>query len=194
LARAGFARVRNGNIPLVSAAKPRHQRTVAVLFDRDGTVIENVPYNGDPALVRPRATAVAALELLRSNGIRTGVVTNQSGVAKGLLTRQQAGRVNRRVEQLLGPFDVWQTCYHDDGDHCGCRKPAPGMVLAAAAELGVAPDRIAVIGDIESDVLAALAAGARAVMVPTAATRQEEIDRSPLVAADLLAAVAAAIA
>lgn len=94
---------------------------------------------------------------------------------------------------LLGPFDVWRVCYHDDGDRCGCRKPAPGMVLAAAAELGVAPERIVVIGDIESDVLAALGAGARAVMVPTAATRREEIDRSPLLAADLLAAVKVAV-
>jgi D-glycero-D-manno-heptose 1,7-bisphosphate phosphatase len=164
-------------------------RPGAVLFDRDGTLVVDVPYCGDPALVRPVPTAAAALTLLRNAGIPVGVVTNQSGIARGLLTPDQVAAVNRRVEALLGPFDVWQQCPHGPDDGCSCRKPAPGMIHAAAARLGVPPERIAVIGDIGADVAAAAAAGARSVLVPTSVTRPEEIAAAPVVRPDLLAAV-----
>jgi histidinol-phosphate phosphatase family protein len=161
----------------------------AALFDRDGTLVEDVPYNGDPAMVRPMPGARAALERLRAAGLRLGVVSNQSGVARGLLTHEQVARVNARVEELLGPFDTWQCCPHGPDDGCACRKPAPGLVLVAAAELGVPADRCVVIGDIGADVAAGRAAGARAVLVPTPVTRAEEVATAPVVAGDLAAAV-----
>jgi D-glycero-D-manno-heptose 1,7-bisphosphate phosphatase len=164
-----------------------------VLFDRDGTLVVDVPYNGDPERVRPVAGARAALDLLRAAGIATGVVTNQSGIARGLITAAQAAAVNRRVERLLGPFAVWEVCPHGpDGTGrpvCGCRKPRPGMVLAAAGRLGVPPDRVAMIGDIGADVEAARAAGAAAVLVPTPATRPEEVAAAAVVQPDLMSAV-----
>lgn len=162
----------------------------AVLFDRDGTLIKDVPYNGDPQRVEPVPTANQALELLRDNGLRTGVITNQSGVAREFVTAQQVREVNARVEQLLGPFDTWQICPHGPDDGCLCRKPAPGMVLAACAELGLSPDEVVVIGDIESDMAAARNAGARSVLVPTAVTRAEEIERAAVTVTDLRAAAA----
>jgi HAD superfamily hydrolase (TIGR01662 family) len=165
----------------------------AVLFDRDGTLIRDVPYNGDPDLVVPMPGAVAAVRALRARGVRLGVITNQSGIARGRLSTAQVEDVNRRVEQIFGPFDVWQLCPHGPGDGCGCRKPAPGMVLAAAAHLGVAPADVVVIGDIGADVDAARAAGARAVLVPTPATRRDEVRRAPVVAADLAHAVQLAV-
>jgi D-glycero-D-manno-heptose 1,7-bisphosphate phosphatase len=161
----------------------------AVLFDRDGTLVVDVPYCGDPALVRPVPAARPALALLRGAGIPVGVVSNQSGIARGLLRPEQVDAVNRRIDDLLGPFDVWQLCPHGPGDGCACRKPAPGMVLAAAQRLGVAPGDVAVVGDIGADVGAARAAGARSVLVPTAVTRAEEVAAAPLVRPDLLAAV-----
>jgi HAD superfamily hydrolase (TIGR01662 family) len=161
----------------------------AVLFDRDGTLVVDVPYCGDPEAVTPVPTAGAALALLRAAGIPVGVVTNQSGIARGLLGAEQVDAVNRRVDDLLGPFDVWQQCPHGPGDGCTCRKPAPGMVLAAALRLGVAPEDVAVVGDIGADVGAALAAGARPVLVPTPVTRPEEVAAAPVVRPDLLAAV-----
>jgi HAD superfamily hydrolase (TIGR01662 family) len=142
----------------------------AVLFDRDGTLVHDVPYNGDPRLVRPVDGAAAAVAALRHAGIRVGVVTNQSGIARGLITRAQAEAVNRRVGELTGPFDVWQVCPHGATDGCRCRKPAPGMITEAASLLGVDPADCAVIGDTAADVAAARAAGARGVLVPAAAT------------------------
>jgi D-glycero-D-manno-heptose 1,7-bisphosphate phosphatase len=167
-------------------------RPRAVLFDRDGTLVDDVPYNGDPDLVRPVPTAAAALARLRAAGVPIGVVSNQSGVARGLLTAAQVAAVNARVAALLGPFADWRWCPHGAGDGCACRKPAPGMVLAAAAALGVAPGEVAVVGDIAADVGAADAAGARAVLVPTPATRAEEVDDARargILADDLLGAV-----
>lgn len=160
-----------------------------VLFDRDGTLVEDVPYNGDPAAVVPVSGAREALDRLRSRGIHVGLITNQSGVARGLIDLQQVRAVNDRVAALLGPFSTVQVCQHGPSDGCSRRKPAPGMVLDAARELGVPPQRCAVVGDIGSDVEAALAAGARAVLVPTSVTRPEEVAGSPQVATDLTEAV-----
>ena len=161
----------------------------AVLFDRDGTLVHDVPYNGDPDLVRPVEGAVDVVAALRSRGIRTGVITNQSGIGRGRLDEEQVRRVNVRIDELFGGFDVWQVCPHVEADACPCRKPAPGMVLDAAARLGVSPREVVVVGDIGADVAAAAAAGARGVLVPTPATREEEVASAPHVAADLAEAV-----
>ncbi|MBT2470624.1 HAD-IIIA family hydrolase, partial [Streptomyces sp. ISL-66] len=161
----------------------------AVLFDRDGTLVVDVPYNGDPARVAPMPFARAAVSVLRGLGIPVGVVSNQSGVARGLLTQDQVESVRRRVDALFGPFDVWAVCPHGPESGCGCRKPAPGLVLAACERLGAAPGHTVVIGDIGADVRAARAAGARGVLVPTQTTRPEELAAAAESAADLLTAV-----
>ncbi|MDQ3762688.1 MAG: HAD-IIIA family hydrolase [Actinomycetota bacterium] len=161
----------------------------AVLFDRDDTLIHDVPYNTDPAAVRPVPGARDVLDRLRDIGIPVGVVTNQSGVARGLISREQLEQVNTRVSELLGPFQVWSICRHGEDDGCGCRKPAPGLVKDAAAQLGVPVDRCVVIGDTGADVTAAAAAGARGILVPTARTLRQEIRAAPEVVPDITAAV-----
>lgn len=161
----------------------------AVLFDRDGTLVVDVPYNGDPDRVEPMPGARAALDRVRERGVPTAVVSNQSGVARGLLTAEAVAAVNARVEELLGPLGPWAICPHGPEDGCACRKPAPGLVLEAARALAVAPGRCAVIGDIGADVEAARAAGARGVLVPTPVTRPEEVAAADEVSPDLCAAV-----
>jgi HAD superfamily hydrolase (TIGR01662 family) len=146
-----------------------------VLFDRDGTLVHDFHYNGDPDWVRPVDGAREALDRLRSRGVRIGVVSNQSGVARGLITREQVDACMARLAELLGPFDTVQVCPHGPDDGCPCRKPAPGMVKAACADLDVDPARCVVIGDIGADVDAAAAAGASAILVPTPVTRREEV-------------------
>jgi histidinol-phosphate phosphatase family protein len=164
----------------------------ALFFDRDDTLIVDVPYLADPALVRPVPGAENALRRLRDAGVRVGVVSNQSGVAKGLISHDQLAAVNARVEQLLGPFETWQVCLHGGEDGCGCRKPATGLVRQAADALGVDVRRCVVIGDTGADVAAAAAAGARGILVPTGRTRPAEIvraHREAMVARDLTEAV-----
>ncbi|MGP4025643.1 HAD-IIIA family hydrolase [Actinomadura sp. 3N407] len=160
-----------------------------VLFDRDDTLIRDVPYNGNPARVRPMPGARRALDRLRRHGVRIGVVSNQSGVAKGHITAGDVRRVNARVEELLGRVDVWEFCPHDGGDGCECRKPRPGMIERAARRLGALPSDCAVIGDVGGDVEAAAAAGARGILVPTGRTRAAEITRAAETAPTLRAAV-----
>ncbi|WP_197087499.1 HAD-IIIA family hydrolase [Micromonospora sp. HK10] len=162
----------------------------AVLLDRDGTLVEDVPYNGDPEKVRPVPGAREALDRLRAAGLRLAVVTNQSGLARGYFTADDLRRVNARVEELLGPFDSWQICPHGEPDGCACRKPAPGLLHAAARALGTRAERCVLVGDIGADMAAAAAAGAAGIMVPTPATRAREVAAAPTVAADLPDAVA----
>ncbi len=179
-----------GEVPPTPARRVRETCPPrAVLFDRDGTLVHDVPYNGDPAKVAPVDTARPALDRLRRAGIPVGVVSNQSGVARGLLTPGEVVAVNARVEELIGPVGVWAWCPHGEADGCACRKPAPGLVLDAARRLGVDPAACAVIGDIAADLGAARAAGATGVLVPTPATRPEEVAAAELVATDLLAAL-----
>jgi HAD superfamily hydrolase (TIGR01662 family) len=161
----------------------------AVLFDRDGTLVHDVPYNTDPAAVWPVPGAREALDRLRDLGIPVGVVTNQSGVARGLISPAQLEQVNTRVSELLGPFDVWSICRHGEDDGCPCRKPAPGLVEDAAAQLGVPVGRCVVIGDTGADITAASAAGARGILVPTARTLRQEIQTAGEVAPDIAAAL-----
>src|SRR3954465_9348580 len=90
-----------------------------VLFDRDGTLVHDVPYNGDPDLVRPVDGAREALDELRARGVRIGLVSNQSGVGRGLLTPAQVEAVNARLAELLGhSFAVVQVCPHTPEDGC----------------------------------------------------------------------------
>jgi histidinol-phosphate phosphatase family protein len=146
-----------------------------VLLDRDGTVVHDVPYNGDPSKVVPKEGVLEGLARLRAEGIRLGLVTNQSGVASGRITVEQVAAVNDKVVELLGPLDTLQVCPHGPESGCRCRKPAPGMLVQACAELGVDPARTVLIGDIGADVQAATAAGVSGILVPTEATRTDEV-------------------
>lgn len=151
-----------------------------VLFDRDGTLIVDVPYNTDPTRVTAMPGAARTLSRLRAAGIAVGVVSNQSGVGRGLISPAQLAAVNAEVERLLGPFAWWGQCVHAPQDQCSCRKPRPGLVLAACRHLGIPPAAVVVVGDIGSDVECAMAAGARAILVPTPETRAEEVAAAPV--------------
>jgi histidinol-phosphate phosphatase family protein len=166
----------------------RPRAVEAVLFDRDGTLVVDVPYNGDPARVRLMPGAALAVAVLRRAGSRIGLVSNQSGIARGVLTNSDVDAVNARLQELVGPLDVVEICPHGESDGCGCRKPAPGMIRSAAQRLGVAVERCAVVGDIGADMGAARAAGARGILVPTSATLAREVAAAPELAPDLWAA------
>jgi histidinol-phosphate phosphatase family protein len=154
----------------------RRQDTPALILDRDGTVIENRHYLADPEGVELTPGAAAALAVARRAGYKIVVVSNQSGVARGYHTVEDAERVNGRMLELLlaqgVDIDGVYFCpHHPRGSvpeyavACGCRKPAPGMVEAAAAELGVDLRKSVVIGDSLVDVNLGRAIGARSILV-----------------------------
>ena len=165
-----------------------------MLVDRDGTIVRDVPYNGDPDRVEPMPGAETALQRLRDAGIPIAVITNQSGISRGLIDRGAVDAVNARIEALLGPFDAWVVCPHTESDGCDCRKPEPGLVHQAARRLGVSPAGCVVIGDIGADMGCAQAAGASGILVPTPQTRPEEVRAAPQCAATLTDAVDAVLA
>ncbi|HEX2145456.1 MAG TPA: HAD-IIIA family hydrolase [Glycomyces sp.] len=167
-------------------------RPDAILFDRDDTLIADVPYLNDPGKVEPMPGAGLALQRLRAAAVPVGIVSNQSGIARGLIEASELEAVNRRVDELLGPFESWKVCPHGESDGCDCRKPSPRLVAEAAEELGAKPGRTVMIGDTGADVEAGLNAGARAILVPTKRTRPEEVAmarREAAVARDLGEAV-----
>src|SRR4051794_28082452 len=94
------------------------------------------------------------------------MVTNQSGIARGLITEADVWAVAGELERQVGRFDVWCVCPHGPGDSCPCRKPRPGLILAAAGALGLEPGRCVVIGDRPTDVEAATSAGAHGLLLP----------------------------
>lgn len=153
-----------------------------ILFDRDGTLIVDVPANQDPDRVVPMPGARAAVRRAREEGLRVGVVTNQAAVGRGVVSREAMAAIHDRIEEIFGSFDTWQICPHTPEDSCACRKPQPGLVRAACRDTGLRAAACAVVGDVGSDVGAARAAGARSVLVPTTATRPAEIESAPVVA------------
>jgi histidinol-phosphate phosphatase family protein len=170
--------------------RPWRRRSQAILFDREGALAAPAP-SRDPASVEPKAGAASAVAAARAAGVAVGVLTTQR--AESRPGDEDAERVNARVDALVGPVDVWLECTHDAEEECPCRAPAPGLIFLAAAALGTRPERCVVVGDVAASVEAARAAGARAVLVPSARTTREDIDAAPVVAADLEAAVALAL-
>ena len=131
-----------------------------MLFDRDETIVVDVPFNGDPSKVVAAPAARELLDRLRAAGLPLAVVSNQSGIGRGLLTVEQVDAVNRKIDELIGPFAGFFVCPHTPDDACECRKPKPKLILDAAKALGVDPACCVVVGDRESDVEAARSAGA----------------------------------
>jgi HAD superfamily hydrolase (TIGR01662 family) len=152
----------------------------AVLFDRDGTLVADVPYLNDPAKVEPVPQARAALDRLRRAEIFVGVLTNQPGIAEGLVTWAQLTAVNQRIEDLLGPFDVWGVCPHARG--CACRMPKPGLVRQATRALAVRAGECVIVGGARLVMQAARNAGARPILIPTSATTPLDTEGEDVVA------------
>ena len=132
----------------------------AVFVDKDGTLVEDVPYNVDPARIALAPGAVEAVEKFASSGYRVFVVSNQPGAALGHFREEKLQDVERRLRELLDDaLDGFYYCPHHPDAGCRCRKPSPGMLLRAVREHGLALERSWMIGDILDDVEAGRRAG-----------------------------------
>jgi D-glycero-D-manno-heptose 1,7-bisphosphate phosphatase len=149
----------------------------AVFIDRDGTLNVNTGYVGDPSLVVLVPRAAAGVRALNAAGYAIVVVSNQSGIARGYFSAAEADAVDARVRELLAregaTISAMYRCPHwpvgerpNDAPECDCRKPKPGMLLRAAADLDLDLASSWMIGDRLLDMQAGRAADCRCVLVP----------------------------
>jgi histidinol-phosphate phosphatase family protein len=151
----------------------------AVFLDRDGTLIEDVHYLDRLEHVAFYPWAMDALRLLRRAGFALVVVTNQSGIARGLFTDAFVRDTHAYMSEELGrggvTIDGYFFCPHAAGNaDCACRKPRPGLIRDAAEALGLDLARSVVVGDRWSDVALGAAVGAPGILVRTGVGRREE--------------------
>jgi D-glycero-D-manno-heptose 1,7-bisphosphate phosphatase len=141
----------------------------AVFLDRDGTLMEEVHYCGDPAQVRLYPGVPEALRDLKRSGFRLFIVTNQSGIARGIITEAQYHAVQAELLRQIGDSLIDRSYFCADGPEEVSlrRKPAPGMVLEAAKEFDVDLSRSFLVGDKSSDVECGRRAGTRTIQVLT---------------------------
>ncbi len=151
---------------------PQH----AVFLDRDGTLNEDPGYLGDPSKVRLFPGAGKALSLLKSRlNFKLIVISNQSGIARGLISESEVDAVNSRINELLKEdevgIDAFYYCPHhpdfSSKEEVECRKPSPSMIFQASEDLNIDLDGSYFIGDTPSDILCGINAGLRTVLVKT---------------------------
>lgn len=174
----------------------------AVFFDKDGTLVVDVPYNVDPARVALAPGAARALPALHDAGYRLFIVSNQSGIARGFFFERDVAAVESKLRALFDdmhvPLEGFYYCPHHPAGSvpafafdCDCRKPGDGMIRRAAREHGVPLDASWMVGDILDDVEAGNQAGCRTVLVDSGGETEWQISdaRQPdYVARDLAGA------
>jgi D-glycero-D-manno-heptose 1,7-bisphosphate phosphatase len=159
-------------------------RPQAALLDRDGTIIEDRHYLHDPADVVLLPGAAAAIRRLSDAGIPSIVITNQSGIARGIFPVESYRIVRQRVLELLAAegallLDTFACPHHADfGLPCDCRKPELGLYRRAAAAHGLDLSRCLFVGDRIRDVLPALALGGASTLVPSHNTPAQDVIRA----------------
>lgn len=177
----------------------------AAFLDKDGTLVEDIAYNVDPARIKLMPNAGQGLRLLRDAGFALVVITNQPGVARGLFAESALAGVEARLRELLRSEDVilqgFIYCPHSPegvvaryAHACACRKPLPGMLHAAAHQHGIDLAASWMIGDILNDVEAGRRAGCRTVLLDNGHETEwlpGPLRQPDIIAADLLGAALA---
>ncbi len=170
----------------------------AVFLDRDGTLIREADYLRSPEQVRLLPRAAEAVRRLNYAGFAVVLATNQSGIARGLLTEHDLDSIHTllrsRLAKRAARLDAVYFCPHHPTKglpsyrrKCNCRKPAPGMILQAGRELDLDLTRCFAVGDSQRDLAAGRKAGCRTVLVRTGYGRDTELEEGDRLAADHVA-------
>lgn len=137
----------------------------AIFLDRDGTINVDVDYLHEPDKLEFINGAVEALALLKCQGYRLIVISNQSGIGRGYFREQDVERLHAYMNSILqghnAAIDAFYYCPHVEQDGCTCRKPRTGLIGRAVAEWGIDLTRSYMVGDREADVMTAINAGCR---------------------------------
>jgi histidinol-phosphate phosphatase family protein len=153
----------------------------AIFIDKDGTLIPDIPYNTDPSRIRFNDFVGESLLQLSKEGYLLVVISNQSGVAKGLFTEEKLDHVTEKLQELADhhgfAFDGFYYCMHDESTGCHCRKPLPGLILKASSFLDIDRKHSWMIGDILNDVEAGFRAGCKTVLVDNGGETEWHIAR-----------------
>lgn len=143
-----------------------------IVLDRDGVI--NRDLDGpivSPVAWEPIEGSLDAIARLNQAGYQVAVVTNQSGIARGVMSVDDLHAVHQKMhEQVIqagGRIDAVVFCPHSESDECDCRKPAPGMLYTLSERLNVDLTKVAVVGDSLKDIQAAMAAAAKPILVRT---------------------------
>lgn len=153
-------------------------KSAAVFFDRDGTINEEVGYLDSLEKLHVFPEAFEAVRLINQAGMKTVVITNQSGIGRGYFDEAFVGRVHEEIRHLFlkegAVIDGFYYCPHHPTEGmgqyrqaCSCRKPEPGLLLKAAQDLGIDLGKSYMIGDMPKDVEAGQRAGAKGILVRT---------------------------
>jgi D-glycero-D-manno-heptose 1,7-bisphosphate phosphatase len=163
----------------------------AVFIDRDGTIMQDADYCSNPKQVKIFAGVPEALKRLKSKGFKLIIITNQSGIGRGLFTLEQYRAVEAEVLRQLGDglIDATYFCADVPGQHSSCRKPAPGMIIEATGEHHIDLARSFLIGDKEIDAECGRNAGVRTIRVRTGFDRETTGSMADWIAEDLPAAI-----
>ncbi len=168
-----------------------------VILDRDGTMVIDRGYLHDPAGLEFEPNAAEGLKCLHLAGFRLVVITNQSGVGRGLFNLEQLEAMNARlltmVESAGARLERIYYCPHAPGAGCVCRKPAQALLMQAAAELGFNAAAATVIGDKESDIEFGRRAGARTILIASHGPTPRLRTTPDLIARDLVEAARAVV-
>ena len=156
----------------------------AIFLDRDGTINEDPGYLSDPSQLKLFPGVANALARLKKAGYLLIVVSNQSGVARGLIDPKMLPQIHAQLDQLLEPsgarIDSYQLCLHHPNDHCACRKPEPKLLLDSAQEFNIDLKKSYMVGDKFSDVEVGVRAGCRgSILVRTGEGRNAESQLQP---------------
>ncbi|MCE5313506.1 MAG: HAD family hydrolase [Armatimonadota bacterium] len=154
----------------------------AVFLDRDGVINEDrADYVKNVAELKIFSYVPDAVRRLNDAGFKVYVVSNQQGVAKGLIREENLmdiqAEIAGQVEAAGGNISKFYYCRHMASEKCSCRKPEPGLLLSAACEHGIGLDESYMIGDTQRDIIAGKTAGCKTILVLSGLLTPQEIER-----------------